>query len=220
MRTAFILALTLFIFPAMLSAQGMMRMYRSMYSVSGSYSSGNSATNIRSVGSIDAEQSHEFVRLSTRNGYFISRNVALGFEFFWDQGKTETRPDPNPTSYRYKQFDRDLFIGPLLRVYQPLSVRWFTYPELSVGYRHYLGEMEENSSLLNTLPTTIAARGIGINAGAGIGYYISRNIVLDATLRYSYNWLRGSYQIPGQQDLNVDMQGGEIGILFGLQLLM
>lgn len=205
----------------MLSAQGMMRMYRTMYSISGSYSSGNTTTDIKGpAGTIGSELSHEAVRLATRNGYFISRNLALGFEFNWEQGRSDSRPDPNPTSYRFKQFDRHLFVGPLLRYYQPLSVRWFTFPELSVGYRHYMGEMEENSSMLSTLPATTYARGVGINAGAGIGYYLSRNIVLDATLRYSYNWLSGSYQIPGQQDLDINMQGGEIGILFGLQLLM
>ncbi len=221
MRAAAFILSILFLLPGSLSAQGMMRMYRMMYSVSGSFSSGQNDTDIKGVGAPSGtEFDYETVRIATRNGYFVSRNVVLGLELSWDQTRGESRPKPNPRNERYKQYERSLFVGPLLRWYQPLSVRWFAYPEVSLGYRHYLGESEASSSTVTTLPVTTTARGFGINAGAGLGYFLSRNVVLDASLRYSYGWLSGSYQTSGQPDLDVDMKGSEIGILFGLQLLM
>lgn len=221
MRTVFFLAISFIILPSVLTGQSMMRMYRTMYSISGSYSSGHTNTDIKAPnGTIGADMDHETIRLSTRNGYFVARNVAVGFELNWDQQRNETTPQPNPTNYRVKQFDRNFFVGPLLRWCQPVSVRWFMYPEVSLGYRHYLGESEESGLALSTMPVTTSARGLGINVGAGIGYFLSRNIVLDATLRYSYNWLTGRYEVPGQPDIDAEIQGGEIGILFGLQLMM
>ncbi|MBE0644065.1 MAG: outer membrane beta-barrel protein [Bacteroidetes bacterium] len=221
MKAVIFLASAIVLLSGSLSAQGMLRMYRMMYSVGGSFSSGQNDLDIKgTTGSTGSELDHETVRLSTRNGYFISRNVVFGFEFTWDQTRGESRPKPNPTNARYKNYDRNLFVGPLLRWYLPLSMRWFTYPEISVGYRHYLGESEASSSTVSTLPVTISARGFGANAGLGLGYFISRNVVLDASLRYSYNWHTGSYEIPGQPDLDVDFHGSEIGILLGLELLM
>jgi hypothetical protein len=220
MRIPVILVVILLFVPAAMQGQSLMRLYRMMYSVSGSYSSGQTDTDLKyTAGPAGSEYDHETIMLSTRNGYFVSRSVVLGFEFDWQQGKGEVRPRPNPTNARYRQFDRDFFFGPLFRWYQPMSVRWFVYPEVSVGYHHYLGEFEESSSSLTTLQTTTYARGVGINAGAGLGYFLSRNLVLDATIRYSHRWLGGGYQVPGQPDVDVEISGGEIGLLLGLQFI-
>ncbi len=221
MKTVIFLSLSLLCLPAALGAQSMMRMYRMMYSISGSYTSGSNGTDIKfGTGTSGADMDYETVRIASRNGYFVSRNVLLGLELSWDQTRGENNPQPNPSNYRFKQFERQLFIGPLFRWYQPMSVRWFVYPEIAAGYRHYLGETEESGSMITTLPETTTARGVGVNAGLGIGYFVSRNVVLDATVRYSHHWLNGSYEIPGQPDIDAEITGGEIGILFGLQLLM
>ena len=50
MRAAAFILSILFLLPGSLSAQGMMRMYRMMYSVSGSFSSGQNDTDIKGVG--------------------------------------------------------------------------------------------------------------------------------------------------------------------------
>jgi opacity protein-like surface antigen len=221
MKTVIFLAFSLLCLPAALGAQSMMRMYRMMYSISGSYASGSSGTDIKfEDGTSGTDIDHETVRIASRNGYFVSRNVAMGLELSWEQTRGESNPTPNTANYRFEQFERHLFIGPLFRWYLPMTVRWFLYPEIAAGYRHYLGESEVSSSSITPLPVTTTARGVGVNAGLGVGYFLSRNVALDVTARYSHHWLSGSYERPGQPDIDAEITGGEIGILFGLQLLM
>lgn len=220
MRSLVILVTTLLMLPAAMQGQSLMRLYRMVYSIGGFYSSGSTNTDLKMPsGTVGNDFEHETVQLATRNGYFVSRNFVIGLEFNWQQARGETRPDPNPGSNRAIQFDRDLFVGPLFRWYQPLTVRWFVYPEISLGYQHYLGEFEESSSSFSTLPATTTARGFGLNAGVGIGYFLSRNVVLDGTLRYSHHWLTGDYTVPGQPDFDVDISGGAVDVLFGIQFM-
>lgn len=219
MRTAIFLIACLLL-PAALGAQNMMRMYRMSYSVSGMYASGASTTDIAFTGGTTGTKvDNESVRLSTRNGYFISRNVVFGAEVSWQSERDESQPRPNPANYRYTEAQRDIFIGPLIRWYQPVSMRWFVAPELSVGYRHYRGTAEESGVNIDPLQRSNNAHGVGLNGGIGMGYFLSRHLVLDIAVRYSHHWLSGSHEIPGQPDFDLDRSGGEIGILLGFQLL-
>ena len=220
MRSLVILAAAILLLPLASPAQSLMRLYRMAYSISGSYSNGSNDTELKfATGVSKNEYRHETVRLSMRNAYFLTRNAALGLEFSWEQGRGESRPEPNPTNYREIVFDRTLYAGPLFRWYQPVTFRWFLYPEVSVGYLHYLGEYEESSAVTSTLPATTSARGVGVRAGAGIGYFLSRNVVVDLSIRYSHGWVDGHYQIPGEADQDIEISGGEIGGLFGFQFL-
>jgi opacity protein-like surface antigen len=220
MRSLVFVVTTLLLLPAAMHGQSLMRMYRMVYSIGGSYSSGTTNTDLKlPSGTVGSDYEHETVQLATRNGYFVSRNFVLGMEFNWQQGRGETRPNPNPGSNRAIQFDRELFVGPLFRWYQPMTVRWFIYPEVSLGYQHFLGEYEESSSTNITLPATTTARGFGLNAGVGLGYFLSRNVVLDATVRYSRRWLTGEFQVPGQADFDVEISGGAVELLFGIQFM-
>ena len=221
MKRLILAAIVLLLLPVVSSGQGMMRLYRVMYSVSGSYSSGRTDTDLKfPVATAGSEFSHETVQIATRNGAFVSRNLLLGVEFDWRSSWGESKPAPNPSNQRIRQFDRELFLGPLVRWYQPMSVRWFVYPELAVGYQHALGEYEETSSTTSTLPATTSVRGVGLSAGAGLGYFLTRNIVLDATVRYSHRWLQGSYYVAGQPDVDAEITGGSINLIVGLQLLL
>lgn len=204
------------------SAQGMMRFYRTSFGVSGWYSIGGSDLDISQSGSgtqltdIDRETLH----ISSRNGFFFTRNLLLGAELTWSQRISTGRPEPNPTGFRSEVFERRLFIGPLLRWYQPMNVRWFVYPELSVGYSHYLHEQEETDIINFNLPATTSARGVAVHGGAGMGYFLTRHVVFDATLRYMHAWRDGEYEVPGMQDRDVDMTEYDIQLLLGLQILI
>lgn len=207
--------------PASLSAQSLMRMYRMSYSISGMYATGGTKTDVAFTnGTTGTALDYERVRLSTRNGYFISRNVMFGAELTWNYRRDDSRPRPNANNYKYTESQRDIFVGPLIRWYQPVSMRWFVAPELSVGYRHYLGEVEESSMNFAPLQSTNSAQGFGLNGGIGVGYFLSRHLVLDVAVRYSHHWLSGSHEIPGQPDFDLDHSGGEVGMLLGFQLLM
>ena len=213
--------LAIFLLPLSSPGQGMMRLYRMMYSVGGSYSTGSTDTDLKYPGAAAGTQfDHETAELSLRGGAFVTRNLVLCIEFDWQSSWGESRPQPNPSNLRVKQFDRELFLGPMLRWYIPMTVRWFVYPEASVGYHHYLGEYQESSSSISTLPATTSARGVGVHAGLGAGYFLTRNIVLDATVRYGHRWLNGSYEVSGQPDIDAEIRGGDIGLLVGFQLLM
>jgi hypothetical protein len=221
MRTAAFLILLLVAVPALTQAQGLMRFYRMAYGISGFYSNGSSTLDIGfPAGTTGSEVNQESIRLSTRLGHFFSRNFVMGIEFNWEQGSSEVLPDPNPIGYRLETYDRRLFLGPLFRWYQPMTHRWFLYPEVSVGYSHYLGETQENSLTANVLPSTTTARGIAVNAGAGVGYFLTRNVVFDASLRYMRAWRTGEYEVPGQPDVDVDITEYDIQLYFGLQLLI
>jgi len=204
------------------SAQGMMRFYRTAYGVSTWYSNGSADLDISQSGVsaplTDIER--ESVHIATRNGYFVTRNLLLGIEFSWMQSSSTGRPDPNPTGFRSELFERRLFIGPLLRWYQPMNVRLFVYPELSVGYSHYLHEKEETDIVNITLPASISARGVAVHAGAGMGYFLTRHVIFDATLRFMHAWRDGDYEVPGLQDRDVDMTEYDIQLLLGFQLLL
>ncbi|MDT8324270.1 MAG: outer membrane beta-barrel protein [Bacteroidota bacterium] len=221
MRLAACLAFLLFALPAPAEAQGLMRLYRMAYGISGYYGNGGHSTDIAFPGATTgSDMEHEYIRLTTRNGYFVSRNFLLGVEFNWDQAGGELRPDPNPDGYRLETYERRIFIGPLLRWYQPMTPRWFLYPEFSFGYTHYLEESEEFSLTANALPTTTTARGFGVNAGAGIGYFLTRHVVFDAALRYMHAWRSGEYEVPASPDREVDMTEHDIQLFFGFQLLI
>lgn len=214
-------AVALLLFPAVSSGQGMMRLYRAMYSVSGSYSSGRTDTDLKfPAATAGTEFSYESIQLATRSGAFVTRSLLIGVEFDWYSRRGEIKPSPNPSNQRARQFDRELFLGPLLRWYQPMTVRWFVYPEVAVGYQHALGEFEESNVMSSTLPATTTASGVGVFAGAGLGYFLTRNLVLDATLRYSHRWLEGSHEVAGQPDIDAEISGGDVSVLVGFQLLM
>lgn len=220
MRSLAILVAAILLLPLAAPGQSLMRLYRMAYSIGGSYSNGSTDTELKTVGGTSrSEIRQETVRLSMRNAYFVTRNAALGLELSWEQGRGESRPEPNPINYREIVFDRTLYAGPLFRWYQPITFRWFLSPEVSVGYLHYLGEYEESSAVTSVLPATTSARGVGLRAGAGIGYFLTRNVVVDLSIRYSHGWVSGEYQVPGQADLDIDISGGEIGGLFGFQFL-
>ncbi len=205
-----------------LYSQSMMRMYRSVYSVAGYYGSSSSSMDIdqgsgvRMGGTTDSD----VMRISTRDGYFILRHLALGGEFSWEHRSTSYQPDPNPINFRSRQYARRLFAGPWLRWYVPASMRWYTALELSFGYVHEAGETEESTAAYVLPRTTTSANGFGVNAGLGMGYLVGRNVTLDLTARYGAGWLSGEYHIPGNPDLSLDMDFGEISFLLGIQLLM
>lgn len=222
MRTFASFLLLFICLTAFASAQGMMRFYRMSYGVSGWYSNGSADLDISQSGSrtplTDIDREHLWI--STRNGFFIARNLLLGVEFNWTQSSSTGRPEPNPTGFRSEVFERRLFFGPLLRWYQPMSVRWFVYPEISAGYSHFLHEQEETDIINITLPATISARGFALHAGAGMGYFLTRHVVFDATLRYMHAWRDGDYEVPGLQDRDTDMTEYDIQLLLGFQILI
>ncbi|MCB2203829.1 outer membrane beta-barrel protein [bacterium] len=221
MRTAACIALLLLSLPAFAQSQGMMRFYRMAYSVSGFYSNGGSNTDIsQQVGKSGSEWDSEQIQLSTRNGYFAARSFLVGVELNWRQNSGELRPSPNPDAYRMESHERRLFIGPLFRWYQLLTHRWYLYPEVSVGYSHYYGETEESSRTLTQLPASTSARGVAVHAGAGIGYFMTRHLVFDASLRYMRAWRTGEYEVPALPDRDVTMDEYDIELLFGFQVMI
>ncbi len=203
-------------------SQSMMRMYRSVYSIAGFYGNSSSASDIdqgfgvRTGGDTD----NEVLRFSTRDGYFIARQLALGVEFMWEQHATSYTPDPNPINFRSQNRERRLFVGPWVRWYIPASVRWYAALELSAGYVHAFTEKEESTSSYILPRVTTSANGYGVNAGIGMGYFLSRGITLDATARYGAGWLNGDYMVPGSPDRDLDMDFGEVSFLLGVQLLL
>ena len=204
------------------SGQSMVRMYRSIYSIAGYYGSGNSTATIdQGAGSqLGGTSDSDVLRFSTRDGYFLYRNLALGGEFSWEHQSSSYQPDPNPINYRSESRDRRLFVGPWVRWYVPTSVRWYAALEASAGYVHTLGEKEESTSSYILPKTTTSANGIGVNVGAGMGYFLSRGIALDITARYGAGWLNGKYRTPGNADLDVELDYGEVSFLLGVQLLL
>ncbi len=221
MRTAACLALLLFAFPALSQSQGMMRFYRMAYGISGYYSNGSTSTTIAFPAAVSGtDMDHEVIRLATRNGYFVTRNFMIGVEFNWEQGSGELRPDPNPDGYRMESYERRLFLGPIFRYYQSMTHRWFLYPEVSFGYSHYLAESEESSLTITTLPSTITGRGFAVHAGAGVGYFLTRHVIFDVSLRYMRAWRDGEYEVPASPDRDIDMDEYDIQLLFGFQLLI
>ncbi len=221
MRLAACLAVLLLTLPALSQAQGTMRFYRMAYSIGGFYSNGGHSTDIAfPAGGSGSDVETETIRLATRNGYFVTRNFLLGVELNWEQGSSESRPDPNPNGERVESYARRMFIGPLLRWYQMMTPRWFLAPEISFGYSHYLGESEAYSLMTTDLPVSTTARGFGVNAGAGIGYFLSRHVVFDAALRYMHAWRSGEYEVPASPDRDVDMTEHDIQLFFGFQLLI
>jgi len=215
-------ALLCFMCAQIASGQSMVRMYRSLYSIAGYYGSGHSSATIdQGAGSqIGGTSESDVLRFSTRDGYFLYRNLALGGEFSWDHQTSSYKPDPNPINYRSQSRDRRLFIGPWVRWYVPTSVRWYAALEFSAGYVHMLGEKEESTSSYILPRTTTTANGYGLNAGVGMGYFLSRGIALDFTARYGAGWLNGTYMTPGNADRGVELDYGEATFLLGVQLLL
>lgn len=221
MRLAAFLAVLLLTLPALTQAQGMMRFYRMAYSISGYYSTGGHSTDIDfPAGTSGSDMDRERIRLATRNGFFVSRNFLLGVEFNWDHASGDLQPDPNPDGARLETYERRIFIGPLLRWYQPMTPRWFIAPEFSIGYTHFLEERENYSLNMTNLPETTSSRGFGLNAGAGIGYFLTRHLVFDAALRYTHAWRSGTYEVPASPDRDVEMTEHDIQLFFGFQLLI
>jgi opacity protein-like surface antigen len=220
MRTVAILALFIFL-PTIAMSQGLMRFYRMTYGISGFYQTGSSNTDIDfTTGTAGTEVKRDVVRIASRNGFFLSRNFVMGVEFNWEQTTGDSRPVPNLIGYRSESFERRLFLGPLIRLYQPMSMRWFLYPEISFGYSQYLSETEESSIEVNNLPQTVTARGFAFHAGAGFGYLLTRNIVFDISARYMRAWRFGEYDVPGSLDVNVNMKEYDVQLLVGFQLHM
>ncbi|MBN1446950.1 MAG: outer membrane beta-barrel protein [Bacteroidetes bacterium] len=223
MRLLAFLTLLFVCFTTVVPAQRMMRNYRMAYSLSGFYSTGSSETNIAQYsgsGTFGSNVDRETFRLATRDGYFFTRNLLVGIELGWEQTSSEARPDPNPSGARLESFERRLFIGPLLRWYQPMNVRWFLYPELSFGYSHSLDELEESDVNSGSFPTSTDARGFALHAGVGVGYFLTRYVVFDASVRYMRAWRDGIYEIPTLPDRDVDMNEYDVQLLVGFQLLI
>ena len=223
MRALAILALVFVCFTTAAQAQSLMRYYRMAYGLSGSWSTGSAQTDITQTsgtGTFGTDVDRETFRVSTRNGHFFTRNLLIGLDVTWEQTSTEARPTPNPAGARTEMFERRLFIGPLIRWYQPMNVRWFLYPELSFGYSHYGNEVEESDASSAALPVSINARGFGVHAGAGVGYFLTRHVVFDASVRYMHAWRDGTYEIPGFPDRTVDMREYDVQFLVGFQLLI
>jgi opacity protein-like surface antigen len=223
MRTLAFLTLLFVCFSTVLPAQRMMRYYRMAYSVSGFYSTGSAETNIAQYsgsGTFGTNTDRETFRLSTRDGYFFSRNLLIGVDLTWEQTSSEARPNPNPIGARTEAFERRLFLGPLIRWYQPMNMRWFIYPEVSFGYSHYSSDIEETDVTSGALPVSTTARGIALHAGAGIGYFLTRYVVFDAGVRYMRAWREGVYEIPSLPDRDMDMNEYDVQLLIGFQLLI
>lgn len=220
MRTAVFFAL-LFFLPVITSSQGFMRFYRMTYGISGLYLSGSTDTDIDfSNGSDGMITDREVFRLATRSGFFVHRQFVIGAELGWEQVLSESSPDPNPGGNTVEGFERRVFIGPLFRWYQPVTMRWFLYPELSLGYSHLVSETEQSGIQMRNIQQTVTARGFALNAGAGFGYLVSRNLVFDISARYMRAWRDGEYEVPGSPDVDVDMTEWDLQLLVGLQLLM
>jgi hypothetical protein len=202
--------------------QSMMRMYRSVYSVAGFYSNGRNSVDIDQGAGIRAMgiSDHEKVRLSSRNGYFLYRHLAFGGEISWEQESMHQRPDPNPLNFRAQSRDRRLFIGPWVRWYVPASVRWYTALEMSAGYVHARGEQDESTSAYILPRSSTSANGFGLNAGFSMGYFLSRGVALDATMRYSAGWLEGVHAVAGSPDRDLSMEYHEFVLLLGVQFML
>jgi len=220
MRSAVLLALLL-LMPAISSSQGFMRFYRMTYGLSGFYLTGSSDTDIDFVtGREGAVMDRDVFRVSSRNGFFVTRNFVIGAEVNWEQVLEDSRPDPNPGGNSVEGFERRVFIGPLFRLYQMMTMRWYLYPEVSLGYTHFVSEIQETGLNLGNLPRTITARGFAVNAGAGFGYLLTRNVIFDVSARYMRAWRDGEYEVPGTADVDVDMTEWDLQLLVGFQLLM
>jgi len=196
-------------------------MYRYVYSVAGFYEYGRDATDIAQVGgaSFGSSINREVLRLSTRNAYFVMRDLAFGAELGWDQAWSETTPAPNPLNSRTTALDRRIFIGPWVRWYMPVGMRWYTALEASVGYAHSAVESEQSTSVLVLPRNRISAHGIGGKAGLAFGYLLGRSIALDLTARYNIGYLEGTLTVPGMANRDVTIDTHEFSMLGGIQLL-
>ncbi|MCZ7555105.1 MAG: hypothetical protein M5R41_01710 [Bacteroidia bacterium] len=203
--------------------QSMMRMYRYTYSIAGFFQSSHSSADMDQGSGgvrIGGETEREVLQFSTRNGFFVLRHLAIGGEFAWEHRSESYQPDPNPVNFRSRDYANRLFVGPWARWYIPASMRWYTALELSIGYVRQNEENEESTSVYVLPKTTSTGNGVGINAGLGMGYLLSRGMVLDLTARYGAGWLDGAVRVPGNPDRDLQWDYGELHFLLGLQLLI
>jgi hypothetical protein len=202
------------------TAQPLFHRSRGVASVSGFFTSGTATETIGYTGGdVRAVTDQHMLLISGRGGYFVTPDIALGAEAFWRIDDEMTTPDPNPTYLRTSSEGRTLFLGPWVRWYYPLSVRWVMFPEMSLGYTYQVQDSEASSSSAAAHVRTLTD-GFGLNAGIGLGYFITRAFAVDLTLRYSGAWTSGRYEQIGQPDAPASVSSNGIQALLGFEIAM
>jgi len=159
--------------------------------------------------------------ISSRNGSLVENYGVFGFDFQWRQRDRTTKPDPNPSNNSETLNEKEWFLGLWARYYLPLEGEFAFFFEGSAGYAVY----SENFEIINTEEIgqsnyNASANGFAYNAGAGFSLFVSQNAAFEITGRWEGGSLSGSRDIAGgaSNELNVDL--GNIFILFGFQVYL
>jgi opacity protein-like surface antigen len=138
-----------------------------------------------SLGALDDVGLHQF-SISPMAGYLVGKKIAVGLS----------------TGYIYSNINNtntdSFFAGPFVRYY--LTQKKLA-PYAEVAYGASWTRIENTNPMTNEV-TTYKDSGSSYRIGAGLNYFISKNVALDANLRYS----RNSDWDTGSTSLNVGLQ--------------
>ncbi|MCW9066133.1 MAG: hypothetical protein OQJ78_07530 [Ignavibacteriaceae bacterium] len=158
--------------------------------------------------------------ISSRNGSLVENNGVFGFDFQWRQKDRTTKPDPNPNNANESLNEKEWFLGLWARYYIPLAGELAMYFEGSGGYAVFSKNYEIIYGQNAGYNYNEYADGFAYNAGVGFSLFVSPNAAFEITGRWEGGSLSGSRDIQpaGSSELNVER--GNIYILFGFQVYL
>lgn len=165
---------------------------------------------------------------STRNGFFVIDKLAVGLDIQHSSRFDSWEPDPNENNELNKSGEHTFFVGPLGRYYIPAASFLAIAPEVSFGYRYYIGVDKTESDAIGKMEYQTQAGGFGFNTGVVFVFQLSDFVAIDLSYRFGGGKIKGEWKDmsqptngpAGNETRDVELKFGTHDILLGIQILL